>query len=136
MKKNPARAAKSARTPKHQIPIGLQLIAKALDQTDNNHAALLRRLAQADARAAHLLEDPLIRLEDDGGIGAVEGIARDNGAGDIEDRIAEMIPHTATHDPHAVITDACVAWGDAGLFLGLCLGWRLTSALSEKDGAR
>jgi hypothetical protein len=136
MKKHTARAAKTARTPKHQIPIGLQLAAKALDQTDHDHAHLLSQLGEADAIARRLLEDPLIRLEDEGGIGAVEGMARANGAGDIEDRIAAMIPNTATHDPHAAITEACVAWGDAGLFLGLCLGWRLTAALRRTDEAR
>ena len=133
MKKTTARAAKT-RTPKRQIPIGLQLAAKALDQTDGDHAALLRRLAEADAAALQLLADPLIQLEEDGGIGAVETLARAHGAAQAEDRIAAMIPETETHDPHAVITDACVAWGDAGLRLGLCLGWRLTAALN--GGAR
>ena len=51
-------------------------------------------------------------------------------------KIAAVIPESATHDPHAWITDACVPWQTAGLFLGFAMGWRLATGLGGKDGAR
>ena len=41
-----------------------------------------------------------------------------------------------THDPRALVTVAVVPHQTAGLWLGLCLGYRLGAALSGKDGAR
>ena len=139
MKKNTAaqRAASSARpSSTHRIPLRLQIAAKLCDAVDHDHSWMLKRLAAADAEAIRLLEDPLIRLETDGANAAVAALAEANGAQKTADELAAMIPASATHDPHRYIVDNAVCWASAGLYLGLCLGWRLTAALSDKDSAR
>lgn len=128
--------AKAARSPKHRLPIGLQLAAKVMDAVDHDHRWMLKKLAAADAHAIRLLEDPLVRMEIDGANAALAQLADANGAEETLQRIAAAIPESATHDPRAWITDNAVCWGSAGLYLGLCLGWRLTAALSSQEKAR
>ena len=136
MKKTTARAARPARTPKQRIPIGLQLAAKIMDAVEHDHGWMLKKLAAADAHAIRLLEDPLVRMEIDGANAALGQLADANGAEETAERIAAAIPESVTHDPHAWITDNAVCWGKAGLYLGLCLGWRLTAALNSQGGGR
>ena len=71
-----ARTAKSVRTPKHRPPIGLQLIARALDGRDSGEH-LREQLRRADARAARILTDPIANLEDEGPDAEIDGLARD-----------------------------------------------------------
>src|SRR5687767_15045499 len=55
------------------------------------------------------------------------------GAEEAANRIAAVIPRSATHDPHAWLADYAGAWEKAGLLLGLCLGFRVASGLYDKS---
>ena len=129
--------AKSARTPKHRIPIGLQLVARILDGTDADSTFIRKHLAAADAMAAHILHDPLITLNEDGANRYLSRLAeRHFGAEKPANDLAAMIPKTATHDPHAFITDAAMPWADAGFYLGLALGYRVAAGLPGTEQGR
>ena len=128
--------AKSARAPKHRIPVGLQIVARVVDGSDVDAAYLRKHLEGADRRAARILTDPLGTLERDGAGVELANFAAELGAGEAQDIVAAAIPTSVTHDPHMLITNAVVPHQTAGLWLGLCLGYRLAASLSGKDGAQ
>jgi hypothetical protein len=125
--------AKSARTPDHHIPIGLQLAALVLDGQDRDGVKLRKMLETADRHAVDLLFDPIVELEHEGPGAALDRLAKKWGAKTAADRIAAVIPDHAVPDPHAWLTDHAVPWQNAGLYLGLCLGFRIAAGLSGKE---
>src|SRR5687768_1182082 len=126
MKNTPARPkAKSARTPPHHVPIGLQLVVRALDGRDRDGVDLREMLETADQHALSLLFDPIVELDMEGPGEALDRLAKKWGATQSANRIAAVIPASATHDPHAWLSSHAVCWQNAGLYLGLCLGFRI-----------
>jgi hypothetical protein len=123
---------KTSRALTHHVPLGLQLAARALDP-DADAGYIKTRLADADSRAARILVDPLRTLEGEGANADITALADAHGAKKAADRIAAVIPESATHDPHAWITDAIVPHETAALYLGLCLGFRIAQNFSGKE---
>ena len=78
--------ATTARTPKHHIPIGLQLAARAFDP-DIDYAGMRDVLTRADRHAARILHDPLETLKDDGAGIALSASAEELGADDSTERV-------------------------------------------------
>jgi hypothetical protein len=128
MSVRPSRA-KSAHTPEHRIPIGLQIVAIALESYDLDRAYLKEQLKAADVRAVRILQDPLLTLEAEGPNVELADMAAELGAEEAANRIAAAIPESATHDPRAWVTAAVVPYQTAGLWLGLCLGYRIAAGL-------
>ena len=134
MKNAPRPRARTPRAPKHHIPIGLQIAVRALDGIDADGAHLRKRLGAADIAAQRVLHDPLTSLDNDGAGTHLDALAKQFGAEQAANRIADVIPESATHDPHAWLADHAVCWQNAGLYLGLCLGFRIAAGLSGRDG--
>lgn len=125
MKKSTARRAASA----HTIPIGLQVAAKLLE-SECDWSDVRARLHAADDHARRLVRDPVTTLGDDAAGTAIATLAAVWGSDASIEQLAAAIPAAATHDPHAWITDVYTPFADAGLLLGLCLGWRLAGTLN------
>jgi hypothetical protein len=123
------------RKPAARVPIGLQVSAKLLDGYDREWKFVREKLEAADRHALAIVNDPIKHLEPEGAASAISDLAKAFGSEEPENVLADAIPESV-NDPHALITNAYVPWMDAGLYLGLCLGWRLAGALSGKDGAR
>ena len=124
-----SRQSKSA-VPKHRIPLGLQLAARLLDTADLSGAYIKKHLIDADRRAARLLTDPLTSLEEEGPAHDVTEMADALGAEKCAKRFVAVIPESATLDPQAWVMDAVIPWQTAGLYLGLCLGFRIAAGFS------
>lgn len=136
--KNPLRkqkrtAPRSARSLKHHIPIGLQIIVRAMEADDYDPDYMRGQLKAADIRAERLLRDPIATLSPEGPIYEIAALAKEFGADKPADRI-EAVIKTATHDPGAWLCDHRVPWQEAGLYLGLCLGFRIAAGFNGKDG--
>ena len=132
MSNRPSRAT-TAHTSPHRIPVGLQVIARAMDPGLDGDA-LRELLTDADRRAARLLTDPLVTLEHEGPGEELTAFANALGAEQAAETVLAVIPQGAIHDPHSKMTDHAIPWQQAGLFLGLCLGFRLANGLAGKDG--
>lgn len=115
-----------------RIPIGLQVSARLLDGTDADWSDVRNMLAAADQHAHIILRDPLTRLDPEGAAPAVSDLAESFGAAATAKAITDIIPGHATTDAMALVTSATVPWMNAGLYLGLCLGWRLAGALGDR----
>ena len=71
--------AKTAPKSTHRVPVGLEIIARAMDPGLEGEY-LRDLLAAADRRAARLLTNPLVTLEDEGPGAAVAQLANELGA--------------------------------------------------------
>lgn len=118
----------------HHIPIGLQIAAKLLDGYDAHWSYVREHLAAADTHALAILADPIPMLEHEGAAGALDALARAFGAEPPAKKIVDALRDAQVSDPESWVTAATIPWSNAGLYLGLCLGWRLAGALSGKEG--
>jgi hypothetical protein len=125
----------AARKAAHVPPLGLQITARLLDP-DADRTYIKKNLAAADQSAARLLSDPLITLEDDGAAFAVAELANTLGAEKAAQRIADVIPESATYDPQAWIMDAICPYTMATRLLYLCIGYRIGRMYGGQDRAR
>lgn len=127
---------RTTRRSSHHIPIGLQIVARAIHGRGWNMEAIKERLQDADAEVVRLLHDPIASLDDFGTMKALDKLSQHFDESEQSGAALLRAMRSEQHDPAALLCDYAIVQQNAGLFLGLCFGFRLATGLGGKDGAQ